>query len=163
MIINKVNQPDLPSDHSNQDKPNPDMKPLDQENPPSLVLTADHLPKKTLILPTRVKISSQDGIEDHRAPVKTLSVREKPLLDPTDLKNFRKQWDEIQVRFVDKPLESVRQADLLMTEALEKHNQMVKMVHDSLKSKYDPKNIMSTEDMRKALLEYRSFISHLAL
>ncbi len=83
------------------------------------------------------------------------------LLSRHDLALFRTRWDEIQVNFVDEPREAVIKADTLMTEVVEKYNQKITSDRDALKGKYDPSKTLSTEDLRKALLEYRTFVNRL--
>jgi hypothetical protein len=81
-----------------------------------------------------------------------------PLFLPQIAQNFRSQWDEVQIGFVDDPASAVRRADELVAQVMKNLAQtfaderahMEGEVHDG-----------DTEHMRVALRRYRSFFQRL--
>ena len=77
--------------------------------------------------------------------------------------NLRRNWSEIQGRFVDEPRSAVQEADKLVTEVIEKITQMFADEHLSLESQWSGGDEVSTEDLRQALQHYRSFFNRLVV
>ncbi len=70
---------------------------------------------------------------------------------------LRMRWNEIQGNFVDEPRSAVQQADLLVSDVIEK----ITNEHNALKVLWTQDKDVSTEDLRKALQSYRSFFNRL--
>jgi hypothetical protein len=77
--------------------------------------------------------------------------------------NLRRNWSEIQGRFVDEPRSAVQEADKLVTEVIEKITQMFTDEHLSLENQWSGGDEVSTEDLRQALQHYRSFFNRLVV
>jgi hypothetical protein len=84
-----------------------------------------------------------------------------PLLADKDTGGFRSRWNEIQVRFVDEPRDSVKKADSLVAEMMERLSQMFSEERTRLEDQWERGDDISTEDLRIALQRYRSFFNRL--
>ena len=85
------------------------------------------------------------------------------LLEHGESENLRRRWSEIQGKFVDEPRSAVQQADVLVSDVIEKITQMFTDEHNSLESQWKQGEDVSTEDLRKALQHYRSFFNRLVV
>ena len=83
------------------------------------------------------------------------------LLDRQESEPLRTRWNEIQGKFVDEPRSAVQQADVLVSEVIEKITQMFANKHSALEGQWNQGNDVSTEDLRQALQRYRSFFNRL--
>jgi hypothetical protein len=99
----------------------------------------------------------------HTAPVSANVVSSTALLEREESDHFRARWNEIQGKFVDEPRTAVQQADTLVSEVVENITQMFAKNHSSLESQWNQGNDVSTEDLRKALQQYRSFFNRLVV
>ncbi len=97
----------------------------------------------------------------HEAPVVTNVASSASLLNREESELLRTRWNEIQGKFVDEPRAAVQLADGLVYEVIEKITQMFTNEHSSLESQWNKGNDVSTEDLRKALQNYRSFFNRL--
>ena len=97
------------------------------------------------------------------APVSANVVSSTALLEREESDHFRTRWNEIQGKFVDEPRTAVQQADALVSEVVENITQMFAKNHSSLESQWNQGNDVSTEDLRKALQQYRSFFNRLVV
>jgi hypothetical protein len=84
-----------------------------------------------------------------------------PLLSTADSSDFRVRWDNIQVRFVDEPRQSVEQAHNLVAETMKRLADSFARERDNLEQQWDRGGDVSTEDLRQALRRYRSFFGRL--
>src|SRR5205823_1825130 len=102
-------------------------------------------------------------------------------LSPQDQARFEQQWVAVQARFVDHPADSVREADVLVTELMrtrgypmddfERRAGDVSVDHPDLVTNYreahrirsrsDTGNEVTTEDLRAAMVHYRSLFEEL--
>jgi hypothetical protein len=85
----------------------------------------------------------------------------RPLLDPPETESFTTRWREIQVDFVDRPRESVEQADALVAELMQRLATSFADERGRLEQQWDGGDDVSTEDLRVALTRYRSFFDRL--
>jgi len=83
----------------------------------------------------------------------------QPLLRDTNTYNGR--WQEIQGKFVDEPQASVREADSLVAEVIQKLAQQFADQRQQLEGQWSKGGEVSTEDLRQALRHYRSFFQRL--
>ena len=84
-----------------------------------------------------------------------------PLINHEDSENLRTRWNEIQGGFVDEPRAAVQQADMLVSEVIEKITQMFANERGALEGQWKQGDDVSTEDLRQALQHYRSFFNRL--
>jgi hypothetical protein len=81
-----------------------------------------------------------------------------PLFLPHAAQQFRSQWDEVQIGFVDDPVSAVRRADELVAQVM----QNLAQTFSEERSRLDgDMNEGDTEHMRVALRRYRSFFQRL--
>jgi len=93
---------------------------------------------------------------------KAAAQEEDPaLLDREDAGPFRARWQEVQVRFVDQPRDSVQRADELVAEVMQSLAETFSDERSALESRWSSGNDASTEDLRIALQRYRSFFNRL--
>jgi len=85
----------------------------------------------------------------------------RPLLDQPETSSFTTRWREIQVDFVDRPRESVEQADALVAELMRRLAASFADERGRLEQQWDGGDDVSTEDLRVALTRYRSFFDRL--
>lgn len=83
------------------------------------------------------------------------------LLNREESGQFRARWNEIQGKFVDDPRSAVQEADALVSELVEKITRMFTTERGDLESQWKAGDVVSTEDLRKALQHYRSFFNRL--
>jgi hypothetical protein len=84
-----------------------------------------------------------------------------PLLGDEDLDGYRTRWHDIQVRFVDDPRVTVKDADALVAELMQHLAETFAEERASLESRWEGGADVSTEDLRVALQRYRSFFDRL--
>ena len=84
-----------------------------------------------------------------------------PLFSAEEAKDFRAQWDAIQVSFVDEPRKAVEQADGLVAAAMKRLAEMFAAERARLEGQWDRGDDVSTEDLRLALQRYRSFFGRI--
>lgn len=82
-------------------------------------------------------------------------------LRPEEIEELRTRWSSIQTRFVDDPHTTIRQADELVTEALQRIQQSFSDQRTDLENRWNRKEDISTEDLRVGLQSYRSFFNRL--
>ena len=96
-------------------------------------------------------------------PLNTSAGASLALLDAEESKHFRERWNEIQSHFVDEPRSAVQQADVLVSEVIEKITEMFANEHALLENQWNQGQDVSTEDLRRALQQYRSFFNRLVV
>ena len=84
-----------------------------------------------------------------------------PLLPEDQGERFRARWEEIQTGFVDRPRESVEQADALVADLMQRLAAGFSNERSRLERQWDGGDDVSTEDLRVALTRYRSFFQRL--
>jgi len=85
----------------------------------------------------------------------------QPLLSADDGQGFKDRWEQIQVRFVDEPQASVKDADALVTELMQRLADSFAEERGRLEAQWERGEEASTEDLRTALQQYRSFFRRL--
>jgi hypothetical protein len=89
------------------------------------------------------------------------SSMNQPLLSAGDGETFKQRWEQIQVTFVDEPQTSVREADALVQELMQRLADSFAQERSSLEEQWARGEEASTEDLRTALQQYRSFFRRL--
>ena len=81
---------------------------------------------------------------------------------PSDARErFGAQWAEVQAAFVDRPRESVQQADSLVVDIMQRVISGFSDEREHLEAQWEHGDDISTEDLRVALTRYRSFFNRL--
>ena len=87
--------------------------------------------------------------------------RPAPLLASSESENMRSRWSSIQIGFVDDPRHSVEMADALVAEMMQRLAQVFAKQRSQLEGQWSEGQDVSTEDLRLALRQYRSFFDRL--
>ena len=87
--------------------------------------------------------------------------RNSPLLPPQRCISLEGEWQAIQARFVDSPRKSVQEADALVTKTIETLANSFGEMRGSLERTWERDKEVSTEELRLALQNYRSFFRRL--
>lgn len=81
-----------------------------------------------------------------------------PLFLPQIAQDFKSQWDEVQIGFVDDPAQAVRRADELVAQVMKNLAETFAEERANVESQMDQGD---TEHLRVALRRYRSFLQRL--
>ena len=84
-----------------------------------------------------------------------------PLFEEDAARKFRSRWLAIQSKFVDDPGDSVKQADDLVADVIKNVTMNFANQRVSLEKQWNGGDNTSTEDLRIALKQYRSFFDRL--
>jgi hypothetical protein len=84
-----------------------------------------------------------------------------PLLEGDDSRRFHDRWQQIQTGFVDRPRESVEEADQLVADLMQRLAGQFAETRSNLERQWEGDHDVSTEDLRVALTRYRSFFERL--
>src|SRR5437764_895388 len=98
-----------------------------------------------------VQGTSRAGVDDTR----------EPLLSPDQGERFTARWQEIQAAFVDEPQRAVEQADALVADLMQRLAAIFSDEREQLEGQWAQGDDVSTEDLRVALMRYRSFFDRL--
>jgi hypothetical protein len=83
------------------------------------------------------------------------------LFPPAEADRFRDQWVQTQGQFVDEPREAVKQADHLVADLMQQLATQFSETRSGLERRWDGQEDVSTEDLRVAMTQYRSFFERL--
>jgi hypothetical protein len=108
-----------------------------------------------------VAASSGGASSAGAATAPAIDEQAAPLFSPEESKDFRAQWDVIQVGFVDEPRRVVEQADSLVALTMKRLAEMFAAERAKLEGQWDHGDNVSTEVLRVALRRYRSFFGRL--
>ncbi|MGH3001606.1 MAG: hypothetical protein ACRDM1_02875 [Gaiellaceae bacterium] len=84
-----------------------------------------------------------------------------PLFAPEETDRFRGEWKQVQGEFVDRPRDAVEQADSLVADLMQRLASQFSETRADLERRWDGQEDVSTEDLRVALTQYRSFFERL--
>ncbi len=84
-----------------------------------------------------------------------------PLFPSQEATRFREQWVQVQGGFVDQPREAVEQADRLVADLMQRLASQFSDTRAELERRWDGQEDVSTEDLRVAMTQYRSFFERL--
>ena len=101
--------------------------------------------------------ADRDGVADRE----DLDDGTRPLLGEQELEGYRTRWQGVQVRFVDEPRDTVKEADALVAELMQRLAQMFAEERSNLESQWERGTDVSTEDLRVAMQRSRSFFDRL--
>ena len=85
----------------------------------------------------------------------------EPLLPQELASQYKERWESIQATFVDEPRDSVEQADALVADLMQRLAAVFSEEREQLEAHWDGGQDVSTEDLRVALMRYRSFFDRL--
>ena len=83
------------------------------------------------------------------------------LLPARQGQELRDRWTAVQSRFVDEPRKAVEEADNLVAQALKQLEEVFAAQRNNLEKQWKRGEEASTEDLRLALQQYRSFFERL--
>ena len=95
------------------------------------------------------------------AATATADEAREPLLPSDQSERFTSRWQEIQAGFVDEPQQSVEQADALVADLMQRLAAIFAQEREQLEAQWAQGDDVSTEDLRVALMRYRSFFDRL--
>jgi hypothetical protein len=105
--------------------------------------------------------SAEERAVENNTPRDTTPEELVPLFEAEAAQKFRSRWLAIQSRFVDDPRDSVKQADDLVADIIKNVTMSFADRRISLEKQWNSEENISTEDMRIALKQYRSFFERL--
>lgn len=103
-------------------------------------------------------------VSEHEArmsPENTAQDGLVPLFETNAAEKFRTRWLSIQSKFVDDPKASVREADDLVADVIQGITNSFADRRETLEKNWNGEGEGSTEDLRQALKQYRSFFERL--
>lgn len=103
----------------------------------------------------------EDRAPQMQAPMDTDREALEPLFENSDAERFRTQWLNIQSKFVDNPRASVKEADDLVANIVKSVTMSFSNRRVGLEKQWNSGEDISTEDLRVALKQYRSFFERL--
>lgn len=104
---------------------------------------------------------AEDRATQNQTPTDAVREALEPLFVNEEAERFRTQWLDIQSKFVDDPRASVKQADDLVASILKSVTMSFSDRRVGLEKQWNSGENISTEDLRVALKQYRSFFERL--
>lgn len=83
------------------------------------------------------------------------------MLSDDDRSTYQRRWDDIQVRFIDEPQQSVREADDLVGEVTQRISDRFTNDRKSLEQRWESGEEPTTEELRRTVQRYRDFFQRL--
>jgi hypothetical protein len=84
-----------------------------------------------------------------------------PLISTDKSTGYSGRWKDVQGEFVDEPQKAVRDADVLVAEVIQTLATTFADQRKTLEEQWSKGSEVSTEDLRQALMQYRSFFQRL--
>ena len=103
----------------------------------------------------------EERIPENKTQTDTHNDELVPLFEEDAARKFRSRWLAIQSKFVDDPGDSVKQADDLVADVIKNVTMNFANRRVSLEKQWNGGDNTSTEDLRLALKQYRSFFDRL--
>lgn len=103
----------------------------------------------------------RESVSEHEARTDTGQDDLVPLFESGAAEKFRSRWLNIQSKFVDDPGDSVKQADDLVADVIQSVTRSFADRRGTLEKQWKGGETASTEDLRIALKQYRSFFDRL--
>src|SRR5919197_350144 len=110
------------------------------------------------------EVENEQQVEERIPQNKATTAKDDelvPLFEEDAAKKFRSRWLAIQSKFVDDPSDSVKQADDLVADVIKNVTMSFANRRVSLEKQWNSGDNTSTEDLRLALKQYRSFFDRL--
>jgi hypothetical protein len=104
-----------------------------------------------------------ETVVEHETRMNSANTQEDlvPLFETNAAEKFRTRWLAIQSKFVDDPKASVRDADDLVADVIQGITSSFADRRGTLEKNWNGGSDASTEDLRQALKQYRSFFDRL--
>ena len=106
-------------------------------------------------------LSREAGERDGDTGAGATTEQMVPLFQAEEGQQLRERWTAIQTGFVDDPRQMVEQADSLVADLMQRLAAQFNDERTRLESQWDQSDDVSTEDLRVALMRYRSFFERL--
>lgn len=103
----------------------------------------------------------EERIPENKTQTDTSHEELVPLFEEDAARKFRSRWLVIQSKFVDDPSDSVKQADDLVADVIKNVTMNFANRRVALEQQWNGGDNTSTEDLRIALKQYRSFFDRL--
>ena len=105
----------------------------------------------------------KETVAEHEARMSPENNQEglAPLFETNAAEKFRTRWLALQSRFVDDPKASVKEADDLVSDVIQGITSSFAARRGSLEQNWNSGGNDSTEDLRQAFKQYRSFFERL--
>ena len=103
----------------------------------------------------------EERVSENKARMEPRQDELAPLFEQEATEKFRTRWLAIQSKFVDDPSDSVKQADDLVADVIQNITRNFADRRGSLEKQWNSGGKTSTEDLRIALKQYRSFFDRL--
>jgi hypothetical protein len=103
----------------------------------------------------------EERIPENKTQTDTSHEEIVPLFEEDAARKFRSRWLVIQSKFVDDPSDSVKQADDLVADVIKNVTMNFANRRVALEKQWNGGDNTSTEDLRIALKQYRSFFDRL--
>ena len=124
----------------------------DRDEGPGGPITEDTIPA----------VGRRDQVSEFRTDLDSTEAESaEPLLPRLEIEDFRTEWRTIQAGFVDEPQRSVKDADRLVSDLMQRLSQSFSEARADLERQWDRGDEVSTDDLRLALQQYRSFFNRL--
>jgi hypothetical protein len=91
----------------------------------------------------------------------TTEEQHAPLISTDKSTGYSGRWQNVQAEFVDEPQKAVRDADVLVAEVIQTLATTFADQRKTLEEQWSKGSEVSTEDLRQALMQYRSFFQRL--
>ena len=105
--------------------------------------------------------TSQPEREDRTGMMGSDSEAQAPLLTADRSREYSGRWQDVQAAFVDEPQKAVQDADGLVAEVIQTLATSFADQRRELEDQWSKGSEVSTEDLRQALMQYRSFFQRL--
>jgi hypothetical protein len=105
----------------------------------------------------------KETVAEHEARMNAENTQEGlvPLFETNAAEKFRTRWLAVQSNFVDDPKAAVKEADDLVADVIQGITSSFADRRGSLEKNWNGGGEASTEDLRQALKQYRSFFDRL--
>ena len=105
----------------------------------------------------------KETVAEHEARMSPENTQEglAPLFEANAAEKFRTRWLAVQSNFVDDPKAAVREADDLVADVIQGITSSFADRRGTLEQNWNGGKEASTEDLRQALKQYRSFFDRL--
>ncbi|HEX5228731.1 MAG TPA: hypothetical protein VFW44_13520 [Bryobacteraceae bacterium] len=117
--------------------------------------------QETAVFPTPPGPSAGRSRDDHGATPEAAASGHAALFPADEGDDFRRRWREIQGDFVDEPRRAVEQANALVEHVIQRLTDVFANERAKLENEWGQGKDVSTEDLRQALRQYRSFFDRL--
>lgn len=117
------------------------------------------------VVDTPEEVENERQVEErkleNRAQTSVPNQELVPLFEEEAARKFHSRWLAIQSKFVDDPSDSVKQADDLVADVIKNVTMSFANRRIALEKQWNGGDNTSTEDLRLALKQYRSFFDRL--